>query len=63
MLVSSNYPVAAALKSLLENKQINNLNNNNQIINLYTTKINGELEEKAKRFNINVSNVGYLDLE
>lgn len=63
MLVSSNYPVAVALKSLLENNQINNLNNNNQIINLYTTKINGELEKKAKRFNINVSNVGYLDLE
>ena len=28
MLVSSNYPVTVALKTLIENKQINNLNNN-----------------------------------
>ena len=63
MLVSSNYPVTVALKTLIENKQINNLNNNSQTINLYTTKINGELEEKSKRFKIKVSNTGYLDLE
>ena len=62
-LVSSNYPVSKTLKELLEKKNIENLNNDHQIINLYTTKLNGELSVKANRFDIKVSSVDYLDLE
>lgn len=62
-LVSSNQPVSIALKEFLDQNNLYNNKNNKQIINLFTTKYNGELEEKAKRFNINVNKVEYLEIK
>lgn len=62
-LISSNIPVNVALKNLLDNNNLYNDSNNQQIINLYTTKINGELKEKAKRFDIAFNNVDYLEIK
>ena len=62
-LVSSNKPVSIALKEYLDENGLNNTINGKQIINLYTSKIDGELKEKAKRFNINVNKVEYLEIK
>ena len=62
-LISSNEPVTSALKEYLGQNNLNNSLNSTQIIDLYTTKINGELEQKAKRFNINVNKVEYLEIK
>ena len=62
-LVSSNKPVSIALKEYLDENNLNNTTNEKQIINLYTSKIDGELKEKAKRFNINVNKVEYLEIK
>lgn len=62
-LVSSNKPVSIALKEYLDENDLNNTFNDKQIINLYTSKFDGELEEKAQRFNINVNKVEYLEIK
>ena len=60
--ISSNKPVEYALKSLLENDLLHK-ENNNQIIDLYTTKKDGELGEKAKRFEVSPASVNYLEIK
>lgn len=62
-LVSSNQPVCVALKEFLDQNDLNNYDNNNQIIDLFTTKYDGELEGKAKRFDIKVNKVEYLEIK
>ena len=62
-LVCSNEPVSIALKDYLDKHNLNNTTNDNQIIDLYTSKIDGELKEKAKRFNINANKVEYLEIK
>lgn len=62
-LISSNIPVNVALKKFLDSKNLHNYDNLNQIINLYTTSINGELKEKVNRFNIVASNIDYIEIK
>ena len=62
-LISSNIPVSIALKEFLENKNLNNLDNFKQIVNLYTTSAKGELADKVKRFDISPSKVEYLEIK
>ena len=60
--ISSNKPVEYALKSLLGNDLLHK-ENNNQIIDLYTTKKDGELGEKVKRFEVSPDSVNYLEIK
>jgi glutamate racemase len=60
--ISSNKPVEYALKTLLGNDLLHK-ENNNQIIDLYTTKKDGELGEKAKRFEVSPASVNYLEIK
>lgn len=61
-LISSNIPVNVALKKYLDEFDLHN-NNTNQIINLYTTSVNGLLCEKVKRFGITASRIDYLEIK
>lgn len=60
--ISSNKPVEFALKNLLNNGLEHEINAE-QIINLYTTKINGELNIKVKRFDIIPNSINYLEIK
>lgn len=62
-LISSNVPVNLALKELLDCKDLHNSKENKQIIDLYTTAVYGELEEKVNRFDIVPNSVQYINLE
>ncbi len=61
--ISSNVPVNKALKELLDKSSLHNCSNKKQIIKLYTTKKDGELYLKSKRFDIVVDSVEYLELK
>ena len=62
-LISSNVPVNLSLKKLLDENDLNNQDNLNQIINLYTTSKNGELHVKVNRFEITPSSCEYLEIK
>ena len=61
--ISSNIPVNVAVKKLLDELDLHNDSNDLQIIKLYTTKISGELKDKAKRFDITFDSVDYLEIK
>ena len=61
--ISSNIPVNVAVKKLLDELDLYNDSNTLQEIKLYTTKISGELKDKAKRFDIVFDSVDYLEIK
>ena len=61
--ISSNIPVNVAVKKLLDELDLHNDLNTLQEIKLYTTKISGELKDKAKRFDIAFDSVDYLEIK
>ena len=61
--ISSNIPVNVAVEKLLDELDLHNDSNDLQIIKLYTTKISGELKDKARRFNITFNSVDYLEIK